>query len=187
MKYSIMRNFQTTVVLALLVAWGQAAGQATVAVSIAEKQPYGAYLVDMAGMSLYLFKADMQGKKSTCYGDCAEVWLPLLTWGKPQVSEKADKALLGTIKRTNGSMEVIYDAHQASESSEKVDKALLGIIERKNGSMQVTYDGWPLYYFLKDSGPGDTKGQGVEGFGAEWYLVTPQGKPVHAKGHEQEK
>jgi predicted lipoprotein with Yx(FWY)xxD motif len=179
-----MRNFQATAVLALLVASGQAAAQA--AVSTAEKQPYGAYLVDAAGTSLYLSKADIPGKKSTCYGACAEVWLPFLTQSKPQVSEEADKSLLGTIERKDGSIQVTYDTDK-TQASKEADKALLGTIERKNGSMQVTYNGWPLYYFLKDVGPGDTRGQGVNGFGAEWYLVTIQGKPVHADGHEQEK
>ena len=47
--------------------------------------------------------------------------------------------------------------------------------------MQVTYNGWPLYYFIKDKAPGDTMGQDVKGFGAEWYLVMPSGKEVHSK------
>jgi len=57
----------------------------------------------------------------------------------------------------------------------EVDAAKLSMTERKDGATQVTYDGWPLYYFAKDQAPGDTKGQDVEGFGAEWYLVSPEG------------
>lgn len=184
MKYSIIRSFQIGAVLVLLVAGGQAAAAQAI-ISTAEKQPYGAYLVDVTGTSLYLFKGDMKGKKSTCYDACVQVWLPLLTRGRPQVGNKADKALLGTIKRENGSVHITYNSEDQADN--KADKALLGTIVRKNGLMQVTYDGWPLYYFSKDSGPGSTKGQGVEGFGAEWDLVTPQGKPVHVKEKEQEK
>ena len=55
---------------------------------------------------------------------------------------------------------------------------LLGTTKRDDGKMEVTYDGHPLYYFAGDSGPGQTKGQGVDGFGAEWYVVGPSGKAV---------
>jgi predicted lipoprotein with Yx(FWY)xxD motif len=58
----------------------------------------------------------------------------------------------------------------------QVDAAKLSTVERKDGSTQVTYGGWPLYYFAKDQAPGDIKGQDVEGFGAEWYLVSPGGE-----------
>jgi len=60
----------------------------------------------------------------------------------------------------------------------QVDAAKLSTIERKDGTAQVTYDGWPLYYFVKDEAPGDTNGQDVEGFGAEWYLVAPDGEKL---------
>ncbi|MGH6913524.1 MAG: hypothetical protein ACREH3_07425, partial [Geminicoccales bacterium] len=39
----------------------------------------------------------------------------------------------------------------------------------------------PLYQFAKDAQPGDTKGQDVEGFGAEWYLISPEGEKVEAE------
>jgi predicted lipoprotein with Yx(FWY)xxD motif len=41
----------------------------------------------------------------------------------------------------------------------------------------VTYGGRPLYTFAPDKNtPGNAKGQGVDGFGAEWYVVAPNGK-----------
>ncbi len=55
---------------------------------------------------------------------------------------------------------------------------LIGTFERDDGKMQVTYGGWPLYHFVRDKAPGDTNGQDVEGFGAEWYLVSPSGEEV---------
>ena len=54
----------------------------------------------------------------------------------------------------------------------------LGSITRSDGTKQVTYKGHPLYYFSGDSGPGMTKGQGISGFGAKWWLVAPSGKPL---------
>jgi predicted lipoprotein with Yx(FWY)xxD motif len=55
---------------------------------------------------------------------------------------------------------------------------LLGTTKRDDGTMEVTYNGHPLYYFANDTAPGDTKGQGVDGFGAEWYVVAPNGKKL---------
>jgi predicted lipoprotein with Yx(FWY)xxD motif len=37
------------------------------------------------------------------------------------------------------------------------------VITRADGSLQTTYKGWPLYYFSKDAGPGDLKGENVQG------------------------
>jgi hypothetical protein len=56
----------------------------------------------------------------------------------------------------------------------------LGTLTRSDGTMQVTYKGHPLYYFVGDSGPGMAKGQGVNGFGAKWWLVSPSGNDVTA-------
>lgn len=123
---------------------------------VAQKEPLGKYITDAEGMSLYMFEADSE-QNSTCFDACAEAWPPLLTRSDPQAAEGVDKALLGTIER---------------EGTEE--------------AMQVTYAGWPLYYFARDEAPGDTEGQDIEGFGAEWYLLTPEGEKVHAEGEEEE-
>jgi predicted lipoprotein with Yx(FWY)xxD motif len=54
----------------------------------------------------------------------------------------------------------------------------LGTITRSDGTKQVTYDGHPLYYFQGDTGPGTDKGQGIDGFGAKWWLVAPSGSSI---------
>jgi predicted lipoprotein with Yx(FWY)xxD motif len=51
----------------------------------------------------------------------------------------------------------------------------LSTFTRSDGTKQVTYKGHPLYYFVGDKGPGTTTGQGSDGFGAKWWLVTPTG------------
>jgi predicted lipoprotein with Yx(FWY)xxD motif len=56
----------------------------------------------------------------------------------------------------------------------------LGTITRSDGTKQVTYDGHPLYFFSGDSGPGTATGQGSDGFGAKWWLVSPTGSDVTA-------
>ena len=89
-----------------------------------------------------------EGHESYCNGACAAVWPPLETSSKPTGSAGVDSAGLGTIKRDDG-------------------------------ETQVTYRGHPLYYYAADaSTPGKTKGEELEQFGAEWYVVGANGKPV---------
>jgi predicted lipoprotein with Yx(FWY)xxD motif len=59
-----------------------------------------------------------------------------------------------------------------------VSAAELGTTTRKDGSTQVTYNGHPLYYFVADRKPGDTTGQGLNQFGAPWYVVSPAGNKI---------
>jgi len=47
----------------------------------------------------------------------------------------------------------------------------LGEIRRSDGSMQATYNGHPLYLFAGDSAPGQVTGNGLNGFGALWYVI----------------
>jgi predicted lipoprotein with Yx(FWY)xxD motif len=56
----------------------------------------------------------------------------------------------------------------------------LGSITRSDGTKQVTYDGHPLYYFAGDTSAGQTNGQGSDGFGAKWWLVSPAGAMITA-------
>lgn len=92
--------------------------------------------------------------QSTCFDRCADVWPPLLTDG---MAEATDDALQGL---------------------------LIGTLRRPDGTMQVTYGGWPLYHYEQDRGPGDIQGQDIMGFGAEWYLIGPDGEEVeHEEGN----
>jgi predicted lipoprotein with Yx(FWY)xxD motif len=58
------------------------------------------------------------------------------------------------------------------------DSADLGTISRSDGTKQVTYKGHPLYYYVGDPNSGDTSGQGINSFGAPWYVLTPSGSEV---------
>ena len=55
----------------------------------------------------------------------------------------------------------------------------LGTITTPDGKKQVTLNGMPLYYFAKDTKPGDTLGQGV---GGVWYLSDPSGAMIKSAG-----
>ena len=57
--------------------------------------------------------------------------------------------------------------------------SLLGTTTRTDGKTEVTYGGHPLYYFVSDKQAGDATGQGVDSFGALWWVVSPSGAAVH--------
>jgi predicted lipoprotein with Yx(FWY)xxD motif len=56
--------------------------------------------------------------------------------------------------------------------------SLLGTTPRSDGKPQVTYDGHPLYGYQGDTSAGDTNGQGINGFGAPWYVLAPSGNEI---------
>ena len=62
--------------------------------------------------------------------------------------------------------------------SSGVTAANLGTITRSDGKKQVTYNGHPLYFYAADSGPGTTSGEGLNSFGAKWWLVSPSGAGI---------
>jgi len=122
----------------------------------------GPAAVKLTSSSLGHFLVDGQGhtlylfqrdetRDSYCTGACAAVWPPLETSTKPQAMSGVESSQLGTFKRDDG-------------------------------ETQVTYYGHPLYYYAADaSTPGHRHGEGVEQFGAEWYVVGAEGKPVEPK------
>ena len=59
-----------------------------------------------------------------------------------------------------------------------VAHAKLGVTRRKDGRVQVTYAGHPLYSYAGDAKPGDTRGQGIDQFGAKWYVLAPNGRKI---------
>ena len=56
--------------------------------------------------------------------------------------------------------------------------SLLGTTKRADGRLQVTYNHHPLYTFVKDTAKGQTNGENLDAFGAEWYAVSSAGAKV---------
>ncbi len=56
--------------------------------------------------------------------------------------------------------------------------ARIGTVTQPGGGTQVTYNGHPLYYYVGDHGAGQTTGQGLNQFGALWYVLGPGGNAV---------
>ncbi len=135
----------------LAMATGTANAQSDTAnarLEVQERSPYGRYLSDREGHSLYVFEKDQPGSEvSQCTEACANAWPPFTTRDAPTACEGVDGAKLGTI-------------------------------EREKGIRQVTYAGWPLYYFNGDKQPGDALGQAVMHLGGEWYLLSPAGETI---------
>ncbi|GAA1818088.1 hypothetical protein [Actinomadura chokoriensis] len=89
-----------------------------------------------------------KGNQSSCSGSCASVWPPVTTSVKPQPGSGADASKLSTTKRSDGTTEVSYAGH-------------------------------PLYYYAPDgTSSGSTGGQGLDQFGAKWYVLSPSGSAV---------
>jgi predicted lipoprotein with Yx(FWY)xxD motif len=212
-----------------------------------------------------MYTPDQQGK-SSCNGQCAAIWPPLLTTGKMRAAHGVKSSLLGTIKRKDGTTQVTYAGHPLylfaqdaapgdvngqgvqsiwyalSITGSKVttppppatiqlgqttlgsvlvnpggltlymftpdsgavsgcyggcattwpplllnggtlragaglQTSLLGTMQRTDGTTQVTYAGHPLYVYSKDTGAGQTNGQGIA---AKWYVLSAAGAPVGA-------
>jgi predicted lipoprotein with Yx(FWY)xxD motif len=67
----------------------------------------------------------------------------------------------------------------APQAGAGASASLLGTTTRTDGKVEVTYAGHPLYYFVQDKAAGDTTGQGINGFGGLWWVLSPSGAAVH--------
>ena len=56
--------------------------------------------------------------------------------------------------------------------------AKLGTVKRGDGTTEVTYNGHPLYTYAGDTAAGQTSGQGLDDFGAEWYALSAAGSKI---------
>ena len=70
----------------------------------------GKFLADSQGRTLYLFEAD-KGGTSTCAGACAAAWPPVTASGMPTAGSGVNEALLGTVKRSDGTEQLTYNHH----------------------------------------------------------------------------
>jgi predicted lipoprotein with Yx(FWY)xxD motif len=59
-----------------------------------------------------------------------------------------------------------------------INASLVGTATRSEGATQLTYHGHPLYLFAQDQKAGETNGQGVSAFGAQWFALSGTGNQV---------
>jgi uncharacterized protein YbjT (DUF2867 family)/predicted lipoprotein with Yx(FWY)xxD motif len=68
-----------------------------------------------------------------------------------------------------------------------VRDALLGVTRRADGRLQVTYNHHPLYTFKLDAKAGQTNGQNLHSFGADWYVLSPAGVKIERNNSTKSK
>jgi predicted lipoprotein with Yx(FWY)xxD motif len=90
-------------------AVARSATQTNATISL-RKTKLGPVLVSSRGHTLYLFAKDRNGR-SACSGSCATFWPPLLSRSRPTAGAGVNSSLLGTTKRSNGSLQVTYNKH----------------------------------------------------------------------------
>src|SRR5690349_9390933 len=109
---SPMRAIPLVVIVALVV--GVAAAYATTQSARAKlgvrSTSIGRVLTDQRGRTLYMFMRDTK-RASMCSGSCASFWPPLVTKGKPHFAKGVKASLIGTIRRSDGRMQVTYKGH----------------------------------------------------------------------------
>jgi predicted lipoprotein with Yx(FWY)xxD motif len=71
---------------------------------------FGKTLFGPGGHVVYAFGAD-RASTSRCYGVCAKAWPPLLTGAAPVAGAGVEARLLGTTRRSDGTLQVTYNGH----------------------------------------------------------------------------
>jgi predicted lipoprotein with Yx(FWY)xxD motif len=109
------------------------AAPAPTGVAVATNVFVGPYLTDLAGMTLYIYGADIPGDCNTppvsnCTADCTQSW-PVFDAGERHLDATLDDGAFGTI-------------------------------DRGGGVFQTTYYGWPLYRYKSDTTSNTINGQG---------------------------
>lgn len=93
---------------------------------------------------------------------------------------EADK---GTMSACNGACAAAWPPLKTAGkpiAGPGISAAKLGTTKRSDGSTEVTYNGHPLYTFVSDTAPGQTTGEGTDGFGAGWYVLSAAGTKIEA-------
>lgn len=72
----------------------------------------------------------------------------------------------------------VRSARPSAEST--LDRSKLGTIQTAYAP-HVTYNGHPLYYYKLDGNTPATAGQAVYSYDGDWYLLSPDGKPIKEK------
>jgi predicted lipoprotein with Yx(FWY)xxD motif len=75
-------------------------------VTIGDSQ-FGRMLFNSKRQAIYIFEKDPKGD-SVCYDECAEAWPPVFTEGEPVAGGGVEASLLGTVKRSDGKLQVTY-------------------------------------------------------------------------------
>jgi predicted lipoprotein with Yx(FWY)xxD motif len=90
----------------------------------------------------------------------------------------------GTTSACSGACATNWPPLRASgtpKAGKGTQASLLSTSPRPDGKAQVVYNGHPVYTFQGDKKAGDTTGQGVNAFGAQWFALSGTGNQVTAQ------
>jgi len=69
--------------------------------------PFGRIVWGPGRRAVYAFERDGRNR-SRCYGECARLWPPVLTRGRPVAGPGLRRSLIGTTRRRDGRRQVTY-------------------------------------------------------------------------------
>jgi predicted lipoprotein with Yx(FWY)xxD motif len=101
-----VKRAMVVLVLLACAGCGSAAAGSGTGIVVGRSQ-YGRMLFNTNRQAIYTFSRDTRNR-SNCYGSCAAFWPPAYTSGRPRALNGVKKALLGTIRRKDGRLQVTY-------------------------------------------------------------------------------
>jgi predicted lipoprotein with Yx(FWY)xxD motif len=91
---------------------------------------------------------------------------------------EADRAGLSTLSPAGLAVWPAFTSAVTPQAKGGAVAADIATTPGPGGARQVTYNGHPLYYYAGDHQAGSTAGQGLNQFGALWYVLSPSGNSV---------
>jgi predicted lipoprotein with Yx(FWY)xxD motif len=131
-------------------------------------------------------QSNTQSKAAAPSGAAATVSLRKLNVGNALVDSQGRTLYLfeadkGPMSTCNGACASLWPPDMTSgkpKAGPGVDAAKLGTTKRSDGTLEVTYNGHPLYRYAPDTKPGEDTGQGLNQFGAKWYVLAASGSKI---------
>ena len=74
----------------------------------ARDSEFGRVLFDANGQVVYVFEIDRRNRSNCTSAECVRAWPPVLTEQQPTAGAGVDASLLGTIRRSDGALQVTY-------------------------------------------------------------------------------
>ena len=131
-------------------------------------------------------QSNTQSKAAAPSGAAATVSLRKLNVGNALVDSQGRTLYLfeadkGPMSTCNGACASLWPPDMTSgkpKAGPGVDAAKLGTTKRSDGTLEVTYNGHPLYRYAPDTKAGQDTGQGLNQFGAKWYVLAASGSKI---------
>lgn len=76
---------------------------------VGKDSKFGRILFDANGQVVYVFEIDARNRSACTRAECVKAWPPVLTREPPSAGAGADTNLLGTIRRSDGRLQVTYN------------------------------------------------------------------------------